>query len=74
MIYLYFKFILLFNQFDKVLKKLNLTSITAASSVQTAIEGYADGHGIFTYILSDALDGDAYAEAWGQYEASGGKW
>ena len=23
---------------------------------------------------ADALDGDAYAEAWGQYEASGGKW
>lgn len=41
------------------IKKLNLTSITAANSIQTALEGYADGHGIFTYILSDALDGDA---------------
>jgi uncharacterized caspase-like protein/ankyrin repeat protein len=52
---------------DKVSKKLaestvnqlNLTSITAANSRQTALEGFADGHGIFTYVLSDALDGDA---------------
>lgn len=40
-------------------KNLNLTSITAANSKQTALEGFADGHGIFTYIVSDALDGNA---------------
>jgi uncharacterized caspase-like protein len=40
-------------------KNLNLTSITAANSKQTALEGFADGHGIFTYIVSDALDGEA---------------
>lgn len=40
-------------------KNLNITSIAAASSIQTALEGYADGHGIFTYVLSDALEGDA---------------
>ncbi|MFA6143576.1 MAG: caspase family protein [Sulfurimonas sp.] len=39
--------------------KLNLTSMTAANSVQTALEGLADGHGIFTYVLSEALEGDA---------------
>lgn len=39
--------------------KLNLTSMTAANSVQTALEGFADGHGIFTYVLSEALEGDA---------------
>ena len=44
---------------NSTIKQLNLTSITAASSVQTAIEGFADGHGIFTYIISDALDGEA---------------
>lgn len=43
----------------EVTKKLNLTSITASNSIQTAMEGYADGHGIFTYVISDALDGDA---------------
>jgi len=41
------------------LKKLNLTSITASSSQQVALEGYADGHGIFTYILTEALEGNA---------------
>ena len=41
------------------IKQLNLTSLTAANSRQTALEGFADGHGIFTYIISDALDGDA---------------
>lgn len=40
-------------------KTLNLTSITAASSVQTAMEGFADGHGVFTFVLTDALDGKA---------------
>ncbi len=40
-------------------KTLNLTSITAANSAQTALEGYADGHGVFTFVLSDALDGQA---------------
>ena len=39
--------------------KLNLTSITAANSSQAALEGFADGHGIFTFVLSDALDGEA---------------
>jgi uncharacterized caspase-like protein len=38
---------------------LNLTSISAANSKQTALEGFADGHGIFTYVLTDALEGDA---------------
>ncbi|MEA3228042.1 MAG: caspase family protein [Campylobacterota bacterium] len=40
-------------------KEINLTSITAANSEQTALEGFADGHGIFTYIVTDALDGAA---------------
>ncbi|MEA2099670.1 MAG: caspase family protein, partial [Campylobacterota bacterium] len=44
---------------ESTVEKLNLTSMTAANSVQTALEGFADGHGIFTYVLSDALDGDA---------------
>ena len=44
---------------EKAVKKLNLTSITAVTSKQTALEGIADGHGVFTYILSDALDGEA---------------
>jgi uncharacterized caspase-like protein len=40
-------------------RKLNLTSISAAQSKETALEGYADGHGVFTYVLSDALEGEA---------------
>lgn len=40
-------------------QKLNLTSISAAQSKETAMEGYADGHGVFTYVLSDALEGEA---------------
>jgi len=44
---------------ESTIKKLNITSMTAANSVQTALEGIADGHGIFTYIISDALDGEA---------------
>ena len=43
----------------KSVGKLNLTSISAANSKQTALEGFADGHGIFTYVLTDALEGDA---------------
>lgn len=40
-------------------RKINLTSISAAQSKETAMEGYADGHGVFTYVLSDALEGEA---------------
>ncbi len=40
-------------------RTLNLTSISAAQSKETALEGYADGHGVFTYVLSDALEGEA---------------
>ncbi len=40
-------------------RKLNLTSISAAQSKETALEGFADGHGVFTYVLSDALEGEA---------------
>jgi hypothetical protein len=39
--------------------QLNITSITASNSQQVALEGYADGHGIFTYVLTEALDGNA---------------
>lgn len=45
--------------FELSAKKLNITSISAAQSQQTALEGYADGHGVFTYVLSDALEGEA---------------
>lgn len=45
--------------FEHSTRKLNITSISAAQSQQTAIEGYADGHGVFTYVLSDALEGKA---------------
>ncbi len=40
-------------------RKLNLTSISAAQSKQTALEGYADGHGVFSYVLSEAMEGEA---------------
>ena len=45
--------------FEFSTRKLNITSISAAQAQQTALEGYADGHGVFTYVLSDALDGKA---------------
>ena len=45
--------------FEQSQKQLNITSISAAQSQQTALEGYADGHGVFTYVLSDALEGGA---------------
>jgi uncharacterized caspase-like protein len=45
--------------FELSARKLNITSISAAQSQQTALEGYADGHGVFTYVLSDALEGKA---------------
>jgi hypothetical protein len=45
--------------FEHSQKKMNITSISAAQSQQTAMEGYADGHGVFTYVMSDALEGEA---------------
>jgi hypothetical protein len=45
--------------FEYSQRKMNITSISAAQSHQAALEGYADGHGIFTYVLMDGLEGDA---------------
>jgi hypothetical protein len=43
--------------FEYSQKKLNITSISASQTHQLALEGYADGHGVFTYVISDAMEG-----------------
>lgn len=43
----------------KSLTQLNLTTISASSSQQVALEGLASGHGIFTQVLVRAIEGDA---------------
>jgi hypothetical protein len=43
--------------FEHSQKKINITSISASQAHQFALEGYADGHGVFTYVISDALEG-----------------
>lgn len=44
---------------EDAVKNLNITSVSASQPYQNAFEGYADGHGVFTYVLSEALEGKA---------------
>ena len=44
---------------DNSLKPINLSSITATGPTHITLEGYADGHSTFAYLISDALDGEA---------------
>ncbi len=42
-------------------RELNLNSVAATGTTEITLEGYTDGHSVFAYVLSDALDGAADA-------------
>ena len=46
---------------NKLVRATGRATIVASSKDQVALEGY-EGHGVFTYILLEALNGDAAAE------------